>query len=69
LEDEDIACSDAVRETKGLVQLVKEVTAESSAAESSTNRDLYLDNQRALKTIVSGVSKASTKHITNRESY
>jgi hypothetical protein len=47
------------------MQLVKEVAAKSSAAESSTNRDLYLDNQRALKTIVSGVSKASTKHTYN----
>jgi hypothetical protein len=94
LEAEYIACSDAVRETKWLLQLAKDVdfhtttesksvqqlakdmnirkpTAERTNAEK-TNVErttaemgavtLYCDNQGAIKTIVSGTSKASTKH-------
>jgi hypothetical protein len=63
LEAEYIACSDAVRETKWLLQLAKDITAQSSSVEPSSPITLYCDNQGALKTIVSGVSKASTKHI------
>jgi hypothetical protein len=86
LEAEYIACSDAVRETKWLLQLAKDVdfhaTAEKTNAEKTnaektnaekTNAEktnaamgavtLYCDNQGAIKTIVSGTSKASTKHI------
>jgi glutamate formiminotransferase len=69
LEAEYIACSDAVRETKWLLQLAKDVAEPSARAtdsESSSSASpvtLFCDNQGALNTIVSGVSKASTKHI------
>jgi hypothetical protein len=110
LEAEYIACSDAVRETKWLLQLAKDVdfhtiaekttaerttanaerttvaektnaertTAERTTVAEKTNAErttaerttaamgavtLYCDNQGAIKTIVSGTSKASTKHI------
>jgi putative hemolysin len=67
LEAEYIACSDAVRETKWLLQLAKDVAEPSArATESSSTANpvtLFCDNQGALNTIVSGVSKASTKHI------
>jgi hypothetical protein len=59
LEAEYVACSDAVREAKWLSQLVADIADQPS----SSSVTLYCDNQGALKTIVSGVSKASTKHI------
>jgi glutamate formiminotransferase len=81
LEAEHIACSDAIRETKWLLQLAKDVdfhtTDESktavektTAAEKTTGAmgavTLYCDNQGAILRIVSGTSKASTKHIDAR---
>jgi hypothetical protein len=61
LEAEYIACSSAAREAKWLRQLSSDVKNTTDKTVPATI--IFTDNQGALKTIYSGVTKANTKHI------
>jgi len=56
-EAEYVACSEATRKARCLIQLHKDVTSELVIP------PIYCDNNGALKNIRSGVSSAKTKHI------
>jgi hypothetical protein len=56
-EAEYVACSEATRKARCLIQLHKDVTGELVVP------PIYCDNNGALKNIRSGVSSAKTKHI------
>jgi hypothetical protein len=61
LEAEYIACSSPAREAKWLRQLSSDVKNTTDKTVPATI--IFTDNQGALKTIYSGVTKANTKHI------
>jgi G3E family GTPase len=63
LEAEYIACSNAAREAKWLRQLSLDVQVKNTTDKSVPATIIFTDNQGALKTIYSGVTKANTKHI------
>jgi hypothetical protein len=64
LEAEYIACSDASREARWLLQLQRDIHAsQNQASPPSSLLPINCDNQGALTHITTGVIKARTKHI------
>jgi hypothetical protein len=64
LEAEYIACSEASREARWLLQLQRDIHAsQNQASPPSSLLPIYCDNQGALTHITTGVIKARTKHI------
>lgn len=57
LEAEYIACSEATREARWLIQLHKDVTGQ------TIQPTIYCDNQGVLKTLESGGIQTRTKHL------